>query len=98
MFANIGRKIKALAWVVCIVGMLGSFVSAVIQWGNSGDYFYGDYASILSGFLTLIVGSLVSWVGSFFCYGFGQLIEKTEENNYHLNQIGHMLYEMKNQK
>lgn len=98
MFTNIGRKIKALAWVVCIVGILGSFVGAVILWVNAGDYPYGGDELILLGFLTLIVGSLIFWVVSFFCYGFGQLIEKTEENNYHLNQIGHMLYEMKNQK
>lgn len=97
MFTNIGRKIKVLAWVVCIVGMLASFVSAIILWVNAGDYYNSD-EMILAGFIALIVGSLVSWVGSFFCYGFGQLIEKTEENNYHLNQIGHMLYEMKNQK
>lgn len=97
MFTNIGRKIKVLAWVVCIVGILGSFIGAIYLWVNAG-HFYDSVGLILSGFITLIVGSLVSWVGSFFCYGFGQLIEKTEENNYHLNQIGHMLYEMKNQK
>lgn len=95
MFSNIGRKIKVLAWVVCIIGMLASFVGAVRFW--SMDSYYGD-ENILVGFVVLIVGGLISWVGSFFTYGFGQLIEKTEENNYHLNQIGHMLYEMKNHK
>lgn len=98
MFNNIGRKIKVLAWVVCIVGMVGSFIGAVIQWVNAGNYYYGGDTLVLSGFITLIVGALVSWVGSFFTYGFGQLIEKTEENNYHLNQIGRMLYDIQNKK
>ncbi len=94
MFNNIGKKIKTLAVVLCILGMVGSLVGSVLIWTQSDGY----EELILLGFAVLLIGCLLSWLCSFFAYGFGQLIEKTEENNYHLNQIGHMLYEMKNQK
>ena len=120
MFNNIGRKIKTLAVVMCVLGIIASLALAIFIWSSGSSlsnlfdsgssYSYGSYyssrsardtvstASILIGFVVLIVGCLFSWLGSFFTYGFGQLIEKTEENNYHLNQIGHMLSEIKSRK
>ena len=35
--------------------------------------------SISGGILIAIIGSGISWIGSFFAYGFGELIEKTSE-------------------
>ena len=43
----------------------------IIAGANSGGAMVG------TGFAVLIVGSLVSWIGSFFVYGFGELIENT---------------------
>ncbi len=34
-------------------------------------------AMVGMGLAVMIVGSLVSWIGSFFAYGFGELIENT---------------------
>ena len=39
---------------------------------------YDAGAGILSGIVIIIVGCLASWIGSFFTYGFGQLIENTD--------------------
>lgn len=83
MFNNIGGKIKKLAMVVCVIGMIGSFVAAVNLWTNSSRY--ND--TTLTGIVVLVVGCLASWIGSFFTYGFGQLIERTEESCYHLSQM-----------
>ena len=38
----------------------------------------GDIGSGV-GLVVIIVGCLGSWIGSFFTYGFGELIEKTTE-------------------
>lgn len=69
MFKNISGKIKGLAKVNCIVGIA---ISVVVGIGMSGD---SKMAPI--GVLVMIVGLLVSWIGSFFVYGFGELIENT---------------------
>ncbi len=121
MFNNIGKKIKILAVVLCILGMIASLIGAIAIWSTGASVLdildgYDSYnyysrgqsirsarddvsvATILLGLGVLVFGCLLSWLGSFFAYGFGQLIEKTEENNYHLNQIGHMLHEMKNRR
>ena len=72
MFKNIGGKIKGLAKVICIVGIAISVVAGIgmICSGYNG-------AMVGMGFAVMIVGSLVSWIGSFFAYGFGELIENT---------------------
>ena len=70
MFKNIGGKIKGLAKVICIVG-IAIYVVAGIGMICSG---YND-TMVGMGFAVMIVGSLVSWIGSFFAYGFGELIE-----------------------
>ena len=70
MFENIGKKIKSLATILCWVGIIAYVIAAIIT-------FYIDDDLIGIGFLLLIVGPLMSWVGSFFIYGFGELIDKT---------------------
>ncbi len=73
MFDNIGGKIKALAKVVCWLGIIASVISAIMLWAQNNRY----QSTILMGLITLVLGCLISWIGSFFTYGFGELIEKT---------------------
>ena len=77
MFDNIGGKIKTLAEVVCALGIIASVLAAFVVWGQ-GDY-YGTDSTILLGVLIIGLGSLGSWLGGFFTYGFGQLIDSVEE-------------------
>ena len=83
MFSNIGGKIKALAKVVCWIGIILSVISggAMIAAGMGVFGYTGmpEGAAVVSGVLTIALGSLLSWIGSFFSYGFGELIEKTTE-------------------
>ena len=75
MFDNIGKKIKTLATVVCWIGIIssigGGLTLFVLSDGRSG-------LLIFLGLAVMAVGSLLSWVGSFFVYGFGQLIDDTQ--------------------
>lgn len=68
MFKNIGDKIKTLAEVICILGIISSFVIGCILMAINLDFF-------LKGILTIVLGSLASWIGSFVLYGFGQLVD-----------------------
>ena len=70
MFSNIGEKIKTFAVVCCIIGMLASFIGACVVWSQNDSF----HDTIGLGLAVLIIGWLASWVGSFFTYGFGQLI------------------------
>lgn len=74
MFNNIGKKLKTLAEIVCTLGIVASILSAFVIWGQNSRY----NSTIFIGILVLVLGSLSSWIGSFFTYGFGELIENLE--------------------
>ena len=84
MFNNIGGKIKFWAKVVCWAGIVISVITglSLIATGIVADSVIG----ILAGFFTPFIGAGLSWVGSLFIYGFGQLIENTDimvQTNYY---------------
>ena len=82
MFSNIGRKIKITAKVLCWIGIIVSVAGGVgmIAAGFSGMWTQmGSIVTILGGIGAALLGSLLSWVGSFFMVGFGELIENTAE-------------------
>ena len=76
MFKNIGSKIKMLAKVTCWVGVIGSVLGGLIALINAMD---GDDSLIPIAFVMLIGGPILSWIGSWITYGFGQLIENTDK-------------------
>lgn len=92
MFNNIGRKIKTFAKVMCWIGIISSVLTGLVMIaGSFSGRFSGPAAAvgILSGIAVALVGSLISWVGSFMMVGFGELVENsaeiaanTRKNNY----------------
>lgn len=68
MFSNIGGKIKALAKVICWLGIIAAVIAGIVQLA---------VGATVTGLLTMVFGALGSWVGSFLLYGFGELIDKT---------------------
>ena len=83
MFDNIGGKIKGLAKFICWVGIIASVVLGIviISGANigSGRHMYTDSSTIIVGVITIVAGSILSWVGSFVLYGFGELVENSSE-------------------
>ncbi len=73
MFNNIGGKIKGLATFICWLGIIGSVLGGIAL-----VMILGDEMSIVVGIIVAIVGSLLSWIGSFLLYGFGQLIYNSD--------------------
>ena len=75
IFSNIGKKIKKLAEVLCWIGIISSIIAAMCMFVIAVDsYDAGGY--VASGLAFLFLGPIVSWVDSFFVYGFGELIDK----------------------
>ena len=68
MFNDIGSKIKRLAEIVSVLGILASIILGIVG-AKNGFWNWGI------GFLIMICGILISWLGCFFTYGFGDLIE-----------------------
>lgn len=71
MFTNIGAKIKGLAKAGCWVGIVGCIFAGVVLLFTEEEFI-----PIALG--VAVGGSLASWIGSWFLYGFGQLIENSD--------------------
>ena len=72
MFENIGEKIKGLAKVICVIGIVFSVIYGLDIMMEGKDF-------VMTGLITAIVGSVISWISSFFTYGFGQLISNSDK-------------------
>lgn len=75
MYRNIGGKIKTLSVVIALIGVIGSFIAGMVVLSQD---------AVGVGLCVILVGSLLSWIGSFALYGFGEMIEnsaKTAENS-----------------
>lgn len=77
MFNNIGEKIKKLAEILCYIGILLSAIVGLVVMFVGGSS--RSRVPLLIGLLIILIGALISWVGSFFTYGFGELIVKATE-------------------
>ena len=84
LWTNMGKKLKILAQVICIIGVIISLVQAIQVWSikpvNVSAYF-GDTnvhleqeSTFWLGLWTLIKGCVLSWVGTFALYGFGIIV------------------------
>lgn len=69
MFDNIGDKIKTMTWIFCVVGIGLCVIAGLVLIFSS---------QFLLGILIGVLGSAACYLGSFFAYGFGQLIENTD--------------------
>ena len=72
MFEDIGNTIKSIAKFLCITGIIGSIVSGIVLC-TAGE------EEAIGGIITIIGGSIASWVSSAFLYGFGQLIDNSDK-------------------
>ena len=71
MFSNVGGKIKILAKIMLVLGMLASVIYGIYFMTNGGEF-------ILFGLLIAVGGVLGSWISALFIYGFGQIITNTD--------------------
>lgn len=82
MFSNIGGKIKSLAVCACTCGIVFSIIYGIYIMTTLRN------SHALTGLLIIIFGSLLSWIGSFVLYGFGQLVENSDTSVEMLKNIG----------
>lgn len=83
MFNNIGGKIKGLAKFICWLGIIVSVLVGIIliigATNRNGYYSYTDTNMVITGVIVIVMGSILSWIGSFVLYGFGELVENSSK-------------------
>ena len=78
MWDNIGSKIKVLAKVIAWIGIICSIIGGIVLFVIGLKMRYGGALYVGLGFAAIIGGSLISWISSWFMYGFGEIIHNTE--------------------
>ncbi len=82
MFKRVGKKIMFLAVIASIFGILvsvvGGFTLVIIAAQRSSDFVDILLAALL-GIGVMIVGSLISWISVFPAYGYGRLINNSDD-------------------
>lgn len=82
MFGDIGKKIKGVTklnfWIEVIACIVGGCILI------SQDSYYNPTATL--GFVIMLAGPVVAWLGSLFSYGLGELIDQTKIHNQLLSE------------
>lgn len=79
MFTNIGGKIKTLAKVICWVGIVASVISGIFSIiAGIASAENSTFITLAAGILTMVMGSLGAWIGSFITYGFGEIVDNVK--------------------
>lgn len=75
MFKNIGKKVKTVAevlfWfdvVLCVLLGIVIIVAAVME---------EQASAVLTGFLVMILGPVISWLSAIMVYAFGELVDNS---------------------
>ena len=85
-FDNIGGKIKGLVKWLCWITIFLIWVIALVRiiFLVSNKYTANRW---WVPFVCAIIGSIVVWIGSWTMYAFGELVEKTCDNEYNTRKI-----------
>lgn len=78
MFKHPAKKIKATAYVVAALCAAG---------GAAGGYLLFRGKQNLAAAAAVAGGLVLAWICGLLVFGFGELIEKTKDNNYLLSRI-----------
>lgn len=65
MYDNVGGKIKKLASVVAVIGIIASVIAGICIMA----------VSAISGLIVAAIGAFVSWISNIVLYAFGDLVE-----------------------
>lgn len=78
LFNNIGRKVKALAQYIVLIGVVASVGLGIfcLYIGIAGNYMYKPF--ITYGIVLLVIGSVSSLIQGIIIFGFGELIESVQ--------------------
>ena len=68
MWNNIGRRLQVLSKIVCYAGIAIYAIFGVITMTQN----------FIAGLITLALGCLISWIGSWTLYGLGVAAERAE--------------------
>lgn len=90
MHNKVGSKLKIIAAVIRVLGLLAAFASAIACWGVAGGIKYNDTLKdimIGAGFEIGLLIAIPVIIGTLILSGFGELIVLTDDSNKCLRKL-----------
>ena len=84
LYANIGKKLKSWAVSIFIVEAIGAIITGITMLVNDLGW----------GWLVLLVGPVAAWLSTLVLYAFGELVDKTCDNETNTQNIEKLLQQM----
>jgi len=88
LYIDIGKKIKGWAKWIFIVEAIMFVIGAIVMLFTAEDG-----GMIFAALLTLVLGPVLAWVSSWILYAFGELVDKTCENERNTQNILKLMLE-----
>lgn len=79
LYENIGQKIKNWAKWIFIVEAIAAIIGSFVM------LFTDDLFAV--GLLGIVIGPFIAWVSSWLLYGFGEIVEKSADNEKNTREI-----------
>ena len=92
-YTDIGKKIKGWARWIFVIGAISSIIGALGMLFSAEDGWM-----FFVGLLALFIGPLLAWVSSWLLYAFGELVDKTCDNEQNTRNILKLMLENNAQK
>ena len=92
MFRHSSKLIKLVANGITALGIILSIAFGLVIINGNGLKLAGHVLiparlSMPVGIAVIALGAILSWVAGLLMYGFGELLQKTKDNNYLLSRI-----------
>ena len=103
MFGHTSKTIKLVANALAILGFVLSGILGITIISSNGLRLLGHTLiparlSMPVGIAVIGLGCVLSWVIGLLVYGFGELLQKTKDNNYLLSRIAAHTKDLHDQK
>ena len=77
MYKNIGKKIKGFAVAIAIILSIVYIILGIVMLLSADSQSAAGNAGIIGGVITILLGPVLAWIGSWFLFGYGELVDKT---------------------
>ena len=103
MYNNIGKKLKIFANIECFLGCVLSLIFGLVYALEGAKYLmFAERFPLeeipvlvdkfpLIGLLVFVLGCLASWIGGFFTYALGELVDQATATTKELQKMNHIL-------
>lgn len=100
LYGNIGGRIKRFALTSFFIEAISAVIGGIVMFFIG--VFEGEESFLVSGLLTMFLGPIAAWIGTWFMYAFGELVENSRftraNTDYLINGMDYIVYDIEEKR